>query len=404
MNSNGISRAMFSAQNIFLFFMILIPLLGRLSLAVLMCGIMLLSIKLILRARLYKIYTVFALILIVSILSFYNAIDKIMVMRESGIAVAYFCLSIYVAVLIQNYGLAFIPKVFKAYLLSTVVISIIYILYGLGIVDLVHHIELLKTNNHFAYYVGGGVIIAFTDVLIRRKNKLILFVVLSLNIIAIYFSNSRGAFVAIVFSLLLLMIRKSKKAIIPIMAACIIFILCFEFLPQDFQLFVSSITNTTTKFSNLERIGIWTASLEIFKDNFLLGVGAGNWSLFYSLPEYFNSTNLYPHAHSFYIQTACELGIFGLALYCFLLFKCMRYSISIYKKNTNRDIRFISLSLFIFLIYSAIYGFFNNPFYNNKPISLLFIFIGITISLYKTIKFKSEVIVNGNKAIKCIAN
>jgi len=65
-------------------------------------------------------------------------------------------------------------------------------------------------------------------------------------------------------------------------------------------------------FFNIERLAIWSASIQMIKEHPLVGVGIDNWRYYYLLPEYMQSINTYPHAHNFYLQTGSEMGVTGL--------------------------------------------------------------------------------------------
>ena len=68
--------------------------------------------------------------------------------------------------------------------------------------------------------------------------------------------------------------------------------------------------------SNLGRIEIWRKSLEIFKENILLGVGIGNFSLHID-PQVFYRNSI--TAHNAYLDIAAETGIFGLLIWLGLI-------------------------------------------------------------------------------------
>jgi len=77
-------------------------------------------------------------------------------------------------------------------------------------------------------------------------------------------------------------------------------------------------------FSAVQRLAFWYAGLNMFQNNPVLGVGVGNYIEAY--PRYAaNGWQLVlGHAHDYYLNTAAETGLIGLAAYAGLLFSGFR--------------------------------------------------------------------------------
>jgi hypothetical protein len=77
---------------------------------------------------------------------------------------------------------------------------------------------------------------------------------------------------------------------------------------------------TSANFSTMQRLAYWIAGLNMFAAHPILGVGAGNYDAAYA--RYAPNLGLWPeplgHAHNYYINTAAETGLLGLA--AFLVF------------------------------------------------------------------------------------
>ena len=91
----------------------------------------------------------------------------------------------------------------------------------------------------------------------------------------------------------------------------ILLIAVFLSLGLEYELFPSyfsrRVENLFTIDSGRERI--WRGSWEMFKDNPILGVGAGNFSE--AAPQYMEGRT-YSHAHNLFIHIALELGLLGI--------------------------------------------------------------------------------------------
>jgi len=100
-------------------------------------------------------------------------------------------------------------------------------------------------------------------------------------------------------------------------------------LPDSFARRLFSIVNLSDS-SIVYRINIWKGSWPMVKDFFWSGIGVGReaWSAVY--PSYaLEAIETAPHAHSLYLGTLAELGIFGFAalllVFFFLLQSNCRY-------------------------------------------------------------------------------
>ena len=71
-------------------------------------------------------------------------------------------------------------------------------------------------------------------------------------------------------------------------------------------------------YAVVERLAHWQAALEMWRYNFLNGVGLGCYEPAYSRFALINWPIALGHAHNFYLNIAAETGLFGLAAYLFL--------------------------------------------------------------------------------------
>ena len=131
---------------------------------------------------------------------------------------------------------------------------------------------------------------------------------------------------------------------------------------------IFSLLNTSTNFSNLERLSLLSYSYELFIEN-PFGHGIG------SSAEIFRGNLVtindhYPHPHNTLAFFAVELGVVGIFLYLYL-FGALFYSSFSIKKGKYRTLAFLlSLALFLISIASTI-------FYNGVITILSFIIISI---------------------------
>lgn len=108
------------------------------------------------------------------------------------------------------------------------------------------------------------------------------------------------------------------------------------------------------------RLSLWNNSIEMFKDHPLLGVGPGNWQIFF--PKYgLNNIDekstkdgykTYQRPHNDWLWIASELGIFGLIFYVLIIFFSIIYII---KNSVNEQSPLIQITNLLFA--SAIIGY-----------------------------------------------
>ena len=188
----------------------------------------------------------------------------------------------------------------------------------------------------------------------KIKKKSLFYIIGSIFLIVVIFAQSRTTYIALLVSLIPVIyfsklgnkIRISLLGLIPT-------IIIFYFFQDTFYNFVLPRTQSVfTEFSMGGRDVIWVVAWEMIKDNFLFGVGFGNFTSVYG--EY--STQLrgwYAETdpHNVYIAIVAELGIIGLLLF-------IGFLKSIYTKIMSIDPKYLTdrtfiLSIFIYNCISA---------------------------------------------------
>mgnify|MGYP000957846402 CR=1 FL=1 len=197
--------------------------------------------------------------------------------------------------------------------------------------------------------------------LLYEKNKLIekAFLMLSimLQVISIFLTFSRGAWLGIAISCALILISKKYKYIF--IAATILGLISLPYvLPKilgrgDTSLNFLQITSNTARVLSI------ITSKEVIKNN-LLGVGFGNFNNYYreNVADAYLSINaevrkymvapLYSmeHAHNFFLNIGVEIGVISLIAIILIFIDRIKECIKDY--SFNRGI-FISIILFVFI-------------------------------------------------------
>ena len=82
---------------------------------------------------------------------------------------------------------------------------------------------------------------------------------------------------------------------------------------------VASTPVTPENWSVLERLSQWHAGIRMFQDNYLTGVGVGNYDAYYPEVALPNWQQPLGHAHNLYLNIAAESGLLGLGAYLVLV-------------------------------------------------------------------------------------
>lgn len=240
----------------------------------------------------------------------------------------------------------------RFYILGSIVASImaLVLLYS-GELEEANRIAAIEGQNPngFSRSVGLAFVLllysSYSGYFIR--NKLINFIGIILTGITIILAVSRGTYVAIIISILLIFFGGKTKHKFSI---SISFILLFVIL---FSFYESFITETILpRLVGFEGLGgrqtIWTVSLTMIKENLLGGVGFGNFPDvygFYSMR--LRGWRANSGSHNVYIRVLAELGVTGLFL--FLLFHYLQLK-DILRKIKNSSLKVFLLAFFAYLV------------------------------------------------------
>lgn len=192
-------------------------------------------------------------------------------------------------------------------------------------------------------------ILKFVD---KKNVEFIIYLIFSLiSVCAIFMTGCRGAYIALFFMLIGFIfvlynviknfypqlyekIHHHKKSVaVFISAASVMILVCF---PKIFNRILSIFAmrnDSSTSF----RMNVYASSIDMFRDNFLFGIGVGNKVFREIYGLYMLSGFDALSAYSVYLETAVESGIFALIFYLLFIFFLVKYSIRAY--NNFKDIK-----------------------------------------------------------------
>lgn len=253
--------------------------------------------------------------------------------------------------LLKKYFTLNISKYFKFVFISAALVGIY------GIVQMFTRIDLWRVDNShmsqigsyyratgfytvpltYAYCIGMVGIFAFAALLLQtkeKKNFLLPVITTVATIGAIIASSTRGAWIAYFVAVMIItyLMDRKKAAIVFLVSILVAGPMMFE---PTIQKRAMSIFDMKTQASNTERINLWIANFEMFKDHPLLGVGLEKSRS--RLGEYYQKLEIKNgydgHAHNDFMNTLSGVGLPGIiawvwfcAYFVFLSYKVFRNS------------------------------------------------------------------------------
>ena len=180
--------------------------------------------------------------------------------------------------------------------------------------------------NIYAVFLTGAIIFSLTYAFDKKRGneRIIYFIILLVNTAAMVLTWTRGAWFALLLSLLaypILHLRKCPKLLLIPLG---LIPLAVNFIPTEIiNRFLSGFNMADSSVS--VRLSTWRSSLLMLKDNLLLGVGIGEESFREEFLKYAEDAVTSPHSHNLFLEIACEAGIFALLIFCFILLVRIRH-------------------------------------------------------------------------------
>jgi len=150
-----------------------------------------------------------------------------------------------------------------------------------------------------------------------------------------------------------------------------------------------SITKITNTFSSGRRVAIWKFTGMMIKDHPILGSGIGTYkyNTFRYQAKFFkqgDNRSIYRYgyaekAHNEYLQLWAELGTIGLAIFLWLIISYFNYGIRYLKREKDEQKQGIMIGLMGAVVAFLVDSFFWFPLHLTTNVSLLWLFIGLTM-------------------------
>jgi O-antigen ligase len=186
----------------------------------------------------------------------------------------------------------------------------------------------------------------------KTSNLVIILILLSLNLFALLLTYSRGSWIAIL-ALALLAGWKFAPRKVYIPSLLLIALIIFLAAPHEISQFYDRFTNSNSYPDSYH--GRWIVAkfyLERIQENPLEMLGFGQRSF---IKKHVNFYKKYEkvqlwHAHNTFLNIAVETGLQGLLIFCFLLYRLLKYCNEIGISKKYSIMGYVSLGAFMMII------------------------------------------------------
>jgi len=277
-------------------------------------------------------------------------------------------------------------KIFKRGMLVFLLGALLAVFSGLSQyffeVEFLRHKSIAVTNmgmraitSSFAHYNGfGAYLVVVLSLLfslllskLSRFKTYSLTIVTMLSIVAIFFTLSRGSWIALIVSFILLAIlaRSNFKRLVPILLLIIVMFLLPVFRGRLLFIFKEG--------GDSDRFRYWLAAWKMINEHPFFGMGVGTFMANFS--KFLPDSNI-SYAHNCYLQIWAETGIFSLISFMVFIFSLVYLSIK--KFFAAQD--FLLLGLLIGMVGFLVHSFFEVNFYSVQLAVLFWAWVGLVIS------------------------
>lgn len=259
---------------------------------------------------------------------------------------------------------------------------------------IIHIGNLRRATAAFPHPNTLGVYLSITATLIaglslyyfRGRKHFFMLLTSALVVAGLALTFSRPAALAFYLCILLTGIIKKRKIIVGMLLTILLLIPFIA--PKDIKNWVKGIGfHPVVLMCNYDRISIYRNTLNMIRHHPLIGVGVNTFSRnyrFYKLPEAKGAqTGESMYGHNNFLHMAGEIGLMGLGVFLWLLFRLFKKCGQIYRNVSDEYIKVISLCLAVSLVAFLLNGLTETSLYSPRVAMIFWYFIGLSLSLDK---------------------
>ena len=187
----------------------------------------------------------------------------------------------------------------------------------------------------------------------RYKHAGIALVLSLMSVVALFLTGCRGAYIGCMVIMLGLFIiagkflwNRFKKLFISVAGAVFLFVAGAVIFISSLRARVLSIFAMRQDSSNSFRFNVYQSSVQMFKDNWLLGIGVGNKNFREIYGLYMRTGFDALSSYNIFLETAVESGIFALIAFLGFVIVMLKNGINVILKSNNlKEVIFVSAAV-----------------------------------------------------------
>jgi len=252
---------------------------------------------------------------------------------------------------------------------------------------------------------GISILVIIYSFIIKKnpKEKLIWFIILSINIAGLFFAGGRMPTFALLFTIGLIFFLSINLKTLSISKHILLYSFLIILLVAMLFLFFPKIVDTFLAYTKIiftqpgggmgvqSRLQMFATAFKAMHFYPLWGTGVGGFS------NFAYSTDVWAYPHNILLETGAEVGLFGLILLVFLVGSCFRHLLQFKKKNKGKERYFLTITILSLFVFSFLGSLVSGDINENR---MLFAWIGIAYAIEKIIILKNFPRNKQNKYIK----
>ncbi len=212
---------------------------------------------------------------------------------------------------------------------------------------------------------------------LARLSSVVNFAAVALGLIL---SFSRGAWVGVIFAMAVFLLMWNKKSLTILLFSLLLIPFLPLILPESIVMRFLSIGNMGDS-STSYRVYIWRAAIDMIKDFFLFGIGAGEVNFKAVYPQYaYSGIERVPHTHNLYFQVFLEGGVFAFISLMAMLTVFVSVVVSFISKEKNGFPRLVAAAGLAGIFGALLQGATDYIWYNYRVYFLFFALMGISVA------------------------
>ena len=275
---------------------------------------------------------------------------------------------------VYNFWAVNITPVFSGFSLGTMILAYPSWLVNVGGITIMRAFSFFSDPHMFSFYLGLTLPLVVV-LLLKGYRKKLLIVIYPLLFIALLLTFTRGAYLAIIITFLVLAgliwkyLGNKKVSILLYLSLLLIIIPHTPFSDRFYASF------DLDEGSNMGRLEMWQQASQTGMDNFWQGVGLGNYSLIVDADlDYRNPVT----AHNLYLDFFSEMGIFTLTVWLILILGTIGQLFEKLINSDNMKEKYVLIGLIGSLVYFSVHSCFETAIYNPSVLALLMVVLGLS--------------------------